>query len=240
MVRKVKIAIAGAVLGVLAACGGSDGMSPAAPSAGMPAPTSQPTPTAVLARYRVTFESLWSRDEHPVDFPGDAHFSRLVGGTHSSRARFWMPGGAASAGIQAMAERGRTSPLDAEVQAAIMAGTAYSLILGGAIDRTPGEATAEFEIQRDNPLVSLVSMVAPSPDWFVGVDSLSLVERGDWVAEKQATLYPWDAGTDSGVTYAAADLVTQPRGVIHRLEGHPVSQGGRVEPFGTFRFRRVN
>jgi hypothetical protein len=139
-----------------------------------------------------------------------------------------------------MAERGRTSPLDSEVQAAIAAGTAYSLILGGAIDRVPGEATAEFEIGREHPLVSLVSMVAPSPDWFVGTDSMSLVEGGDWVAEKVVALYPWDAGTDSGPTYAAPDQASQPRQAIHLLEGHPVALGGAVAPFGTFTFRRTN
>jgi hypothetical protein len=154
--------------------------------------------------------------------------------------RFWQAGAQASPGIKDMAERGRTSPLDSEVQAAIAAGTAYSLILGGAIDRVPGEATAEFEIGREHPLVSLVSMVAPSPDWFVGTDSVSLVEGGDWVAEKVVTLYPWDAGTDSGPTYAAPDQASQPRQAIHLLEGHPVALGGAVAPFGTFTFRRTN
>jgi hypothetical protein len=193
-----------------------------------------------VARYSVTFESVWREDTHPADFPSDPHFSRLIGGTHSSRARFWAAGSAASPGIEAMAEQGRTTPLDAEVQAAIAAGTGFSLIQGGEIPRSPGVATAEFEIGRDHPLVSLVSMVAPSPDWFVGVDSLSLVEGGDWVAEKVVTLYPWDAGTDSGATYAAPDLDTQPRQPIHALEGHPVALGGAVAPFGTFSFRRVN
>ena len=229
----------GAVLGVLAsavACGG--GASPAGPSPA--APTPLPTPTAVKARYSVIFESTWTAETHPADFPSNPHFSPLVGGTHSSRVRFWAPGAAASDGIEAMAEMGRTSPLDAEVQAAIAAGTAYGLILGGGIARSPGTATAEFEIGREHPLVSLVTMVAPSPDWFVGTDGLSLVEGGDWVAEKTVTLYPWDAGTDGGLSYGSPDLDTQPRQPIRALEGHPVARDGLVAPFGRFRFRRVN
>ena len=229
-----------AALLALAACGGGDSSSPAGPSPVVPTPTPAPTPTAVTARYHVTFESAWTRETHPTDFPSSAHFSRLVGGTHSSRVRFWQAGAQASRGIKDMAERGRTSPLDSEVQAAIAAGTAYSLILGGAIDRVPGEATAEFEIGREHPLVSLVSMVAPSPDWFVGTDSLSLVEGGDWVAEKVVTLYPWDAGTDSGPSYGSPDQASQPAQTIHRLEGYPVAAGGVVAPFGSYRFRRVN
>lgn len=244
MRRGVRMGVAFLGLLVAAGCGGGDsnpgGPSSVVPTPGVPAPTPLPTPTAPTARYSVSFESTWRAETHPVDFPADAHYSRLVGGTHSSRVRFWTAGGTASAGIQAMAERGRTSPLDSEVQAAIAAGTAYSLIVGGALDRSPGVATAEFEIGRDHPLVSLVTMVAPSPDWFVGVDSLSLVEGGDWAAVKSVTLYPWDAGTDSGESYASPDAATQPPQPIHVLQGHPVALGGTVLPFGSFTFRRVN
>jgi hypothetical protein len=229
-----------AILAALSACGGGQSSSPSGPSPAVATPTPAPTPTAATARYQVTFESAWSRGTHPTDFPSTAHFSRLVGGTHSSRVRFWQAGSQASPGIKDMAERGRTSPLDSEVQAAIAAGTAGSLILGGAVDVVPGQATAEFEIGRDHPLVSLVSMVAPSPDWFVGTDSLSLVEGGDWVAEMVVTLYPWDAGTDNGPSYASPDQASQPVQAIHRLEGYPVAEGGLVAPFGSYRFRRVN
>ena len=242
MLRRVKLGLALVALATAVACGGGDS-NPGSPSPAVPAPavpTPAPTPTAPTARYSVTFESTWRAVTHPADFPSDPHFSRLIGGTHSSRVRFWEAGRTASAGIQAMAEQGRTSPLDAEVQAAIAAGTAYSLIQGGAIARSPGVAMAEFEIGREHPLVSLVTMVAPSPDWFVGTDSLSLVEGGDWVAEKTVTLYPWDAGTDSGASYASPDRDTQPRQEIHALQGHPVALGGAVAPFGSFSFRRIN
>lgn len=226
------------VLASAVACGG--GSSPTSPAAATPAPTPQPTPTALTARYSVRFESSWREEAHPADFPSNPHFSPLVGGTHSSRVRFWAAGATASAGIEAMAEQGRTSPLDAEVQAAITAGSAYSLIQGGGIARSPGTATAEFEIGREHPLVSLVTMVAPSPDWFVGTDSLSLVEGGDWVAEKTVTLYPWDAGTDSGPSYGSPDQDTEPRQPIRALQGYPVAVDGMVAPFGSFSFRRVN
>lgn len=231
------VPLAGALLA--GACGGGES-SPTGPSQVPATPAPAPTPTAARARYSVTFEASWRREAHPDDFPPDPHFSRLVGGTHSSRVRLWTPGGMASAGIEAMAEQGRTSPLDTEVQAAIAAGTGFSLVLGGNIPRSPGVATAEFEIGRDHPLVSLVTMVAPSPDWFVGVDSLSLVAGGDWVAERTVTLYPWDAGTDSGPSYASPDRDTQPAQGIHALLGHPVAVEGAVAPFGTFTFRRVN
>lgn len=50
--------------------------------------------------------------------------------------------------------------------------------------------------------MSLVSMIDPSPDWIVGVSSLELCLRNcSWVESRTLNLYPWDAGTDDGVTY---------------------------------------
>jgi hypothetical protein len=187
----------------------------------------------------VTFETTWAKASHPTDFPGTAHFSPLIGGTHSARARFWQPGALASEGIQAMAERGRTSPLDAEVAAAIAAGTADAVLRGGTIDRVPGSTAFEFDVSRDFPLVTLVTMVAPSPDWFVGVHDLDLLASGDWAAESRVVLYPYDAGTDDGETYGAPNRASQPHVPIAPLEGAPVANLGSVAPFGHFVFRRL-
>jgi hypothetical protein len=192
------------------------------------------------ARYRVTFEATWSAATHPTSFPGRPHFSPLIGGTHSTRVVFWEAGGTATPGIEDMAEQGSTSPLDAEIQAAIAGGTAQGLIEGPGISRSPGTASVEFEIGPEHPLVTLVSMVAPSPDWFVGVHGMSLLEGGDWVAGKTVTLDPYDAGTDSGRTYKSANADTMPREPIRRIEEPPLASGGGVAPVGTFTFVRLS
>jgi hypothetical protein len=82
-------------------------------------------------------------------------------------------------------------------------------------------------------------MVAPSPDWFVGVHDLDLSADGDWAAERTVVLYPYDAGTDDGATYSAPDLAARPHAAIAPLEGAPVAHLGRVAPFGQFVFRRL-
>ena len=51
------------------------------------------------------------------------------------------------------------------------------LLSGDNLRGSPGSTQFEFEVSRDYPLVTLVTMVAPSPDWFVGVSALSLRER---------------------------------------------------------------
>jgi hypothetical protein len=187
----------------------------------------------------VTFEATWHASTHPTDFPSNAHFSGLVGGTHRSSVSFWQAGGLATEGIRLMAERGRQTPLDLEVDAAIRAGHAQSVLVGSDVPVSPGSTSLDFQVSVDYPLVTLVTMVAPSPDWFVGVSGLSLLENGDWVGERSVDLLPWDAGTDSGRTYRAADLVTSPPEPVQRLTVAPVVVDNAVPPMGRFVFRRL-
>jgi hypothetical protein len=217
----------------LASCG-DGGPSGASPT---PSPTPRPSPSPT-ARYRVTFEATWDASSHPTDIPSNAHFSGLIGGTHRDTVSFWRDGGLATEGIRLMAERGRQTPLDLEVDAAIAAGHAQHLLVGDDVPVSPGRTSLEFEVSVSHPLVTLVTMVAPSPDWFVGVSGLSLLEGGAWV-DRTVDLYPWDAGTDSGATYRAADRATSPPEPIQRLTGFPVTNGGAVAPMGRFVFRRL-
>ena len=54
-------------------------------------------------------------------------------------------------------------------------------------------------------------MLAPSPDWFVGVSALSLLaEDGAWKEREQVMLRLYDAGTDDGATFTAAERQQQP------------------------------
>jgi hypothetical protein len=236
--RQAGLALGAAVL--LVGCGG--GSSPARPSeVATVAPSPTPASTAAAtARYTVVFEATWSAASHPTDFPGDPHLSPLVGGTHAAAVELWREGGIASNGIEAMAELGRTTPLVAEVETAIAERRAEHVLLGEGISRSPGRTSLELEIGRDYPLVTLVSMIAPSPDWFAGVHGLSLIEGGDWVTERVVELYPYDAGTDVGASYESADQDAQPRLPVRAITGFPFEAQGRVAPVGTLRFRRLN
>lgn len=209
------------------------------PSAPTPSPTPDPITATATARYRATFQATWSAATHPDDFPASAHFSPLVGGTHSARVTFWLEGATATDGIKDMAERGLTSTLSGEVAAAIAAGSAEHVLTGGAIGSSPGVATVEFEVSQAFPLVTLVSMIAPTPDWFVGVSALPLFENNRWPDERRIDLIPWDAGTDSGATFTSPDFVTVPRMPIARIVTAPLSPAGRATPLGTFAFTRL-
>ncbi len=187
-----------------------------------------------VVRYRVDFDSTWSAETHPDDFPtANPHFSRLIGGTHSAEVEFWAPGGMATRGIEVMAENGVPSFLADEVTAEVTGGRAGSVVQGTGIGRSPGSGFAFVEPDPEFPLVTLVSMIAPSPDWFVGVHGLNLLGDGRWRETLTVDLLPYDAGTDSGVTYRSPDADTQPREPIHLLTDFPFEGTG---PLGTFTF----
>ena len=183
--------------------------------------------------YEIVFDATWSLQTHPQDFPPSPHFSGLIGGTHGPDVTFWELGGIATRGIESMAETGSKSQLTQEVTAAIGAGTAFGLISGGGIGRSPGSVRTTFSVDAEYPLVSLVSMIAPSPDWFVGVSGLNLLDGNHWHNEVVVPLIPYDAGTDSGLTYTSANADTVPREPIFVLT-EPFEPD---TPLGTFTFR---
>ncbi len=200
-------------------------------------------PTFALAQstatYRVTFESAWSADTHPDGFPPDPHYSPLIGAAHNEAASLWTVGGLASPGIEQMAETGGTSQLRGEVDGLIGEGTALSVLSGAGID-SPGSTSFTFDLTEDYALVSLVTMVAPSPDWFVGVSGLNLREGGDWTEERVVDLFAYDAGTDSGEDYTSPNQDTNPAEPIFRIEEAPFVVNSELVPLGTFTFRLLS
>ena len=191
------------------------------------------------ARFSVRFNAQWSRSLHPTDFPGNPHFSGLIGATHNSEVSLWTPGGMATPGIRNMAETGGKSPLDSEIRAIQETGSVENLLSGGGIGRSPGNVTLEFEISQSHSLVSLVSMIAPSPDWFIGVHDLDLLVNGDWADELIVNLEPYDAGTDSGPSYTSSNQATSPQAAISRVSDEPLDLERGLAPLGQFIFTRI-
>ncbi|HEX5053608.1 MAG TPA: spondin domain-containing protein [Planctomycetota bacterium] len=191
------------------------------------------------ARYQLVFESTWSATTHPVQFPSGPHFSPLTGGTHTNAVDFWLPGALASPGIEAMAELGSTSPLTSEVQNAVNGGTADQVLVFGGLSPSPGQYSTQFTISADFPLFTLVTMLAPSPDWFVGVHGLPLLQNGDWVDSLVVPLIVYDAGTDDGTTYNSPNLEAVPHQPIAQVTTASGPFQGLPGPVATFTFQRL-
>lgn len=193
---------------------------------------------ASTADYRVTFVAEWNAVDHPHDFPAaNPHFSPLIGATHNASVEFWRPGELASRGIEVMAETGGRTPLTAEITAVQATGNSSTAILGSGIALSPNSTMATFAATSQFPLMSLVTMIAPSPDWFVGVHSLPLTDDGAWRERIVVDLWPYDAGTDSGTTFNSPDLEPTPHVPIERLTGFPFADTPRL---GTFTFELLD
>ena len=188
------------------------------------------------ATYEVTFTATWSASTHPYNFPSNPHFSGLIGATHNSNVVFWEPGQPATVGIKNMAEQGAKFELTNEVRNAQGLGTADELLDGGGLSTSPGTRKLTFVIRPEHPLVTLTSMIAPSPDWFVGVHRLTLLENNRWENSVTVDLFAYDAGTDSGTTYDSPNQATNPPENISRIETLPFLVDGNVKPLGTFTF----
>ena len=174
---------------------------------------------AQSATYRVTFEGKFTASTlaSGVSVPSGDHFTTLIGAVHNGSVTFWSSGGMASADVEAVAELGTTDAFKSEINANMNVDTVFeqSIASGGT-----ATATVDIVVTTAHPLVTLLTMVAPSPDWFVGVSGLSLLdEQGDWLASRTVNLYPWDAGTEEGTEFSLSNPATSPQGVITSLRG---------------------
>ena len=176
------------------------------------------------ATYSVVFESNWSQNTHPHpsgNFPSNAHWSKLVGATHNDQVTFLVMGEIATPGIENVAETGNNTVFFSEVNTAISNETAYSLIDGPGLSTALGNIVIDEIITTNEfPLLSLVSMIAPSPDWMIAINSTSLMDTdNNWIDEISIDLYPYDAGTDSGTDYTSSNMDTNPKEPISSLQG---------------------
>ncbi|KAL0133516.1 hypothetical protein PUN28_000923 [Cardiocondyla obscurior] len=173
------------------------------------------------AKFEVTFEGLWSRNTHPKDFPSKSwliRFSDVIGASHTEEYRFWTYNGNASEGLRQVAELGATRKLESELKNQSDHIRTIIKARGISYPNVTGKTFAVFRVDRKHHLMSLVSMLDPSPDWIVGVSGLELcLPNCSWVGHKQLNLYPYDAGTDSGITYTSPDLPTEPQEPIRRI-----------------------
>lgn len=212
----------------------------AASAAIFPATIAGAADASEVAMYRVTLDSVWSSTTHPTNFPSSAHYSSLIGGSHNDTIAFWQMGQLASPGVKQVAETGGKTNLKNEVNAAIAAGSAHSLIEGFQAPDSPGMTNTTFELTQDHPLATVITMIAPSPDWFVGVSGVQLFQDGQWVNEVVLEMHPYDAGTDSGVSYSSPNNPTSPPQPIFQIGGFPFLNGdGFVAPLGTMTFTRI-
>lgn len=188
------------------------------------------------ATYEMTFAGDWTAaDITDSSLPGGAHFTSVVGAPHAPDATLWAAGASASPGIENVAEQGSTSRLRAEVSANAAAGPFISA--GSSFIGPTSTVSATFTTTSARPEVSVISMIAPTPDWFVGVSKLSLRGADGWRNEVSVDLRAWDAGTEDGGGWSLSNSATDPRGVIRYIGSSGKFNGRKL---GTLTFRRTD
>lgn len=174
--------------------------------------------------YKVEFISNWSSSTHPVDFPvASAHWSSLIGTTHKDVSPIFEVGVIASAGVEQVAETGGITLISQEINLLITAGLAYKIINGSGLGSGLGTITIEnVEVDVDFPYISLLTMIAPSPDWIAQINNIKLTDASDnWLPLINLPVFASDAGSDNGSTYESLDDDTVPKELISSLENTP-------------------
>ena len=181
------------------------------------APVSADSRDASEATYDVTFQGTWTDASTPGGVVGSAHFTTLIGAVHNDGVTFWRRGETATPGVELVAETGETARLVSEIEATPHAA---AVIRHGIGQGGTSSATFSVEVTDDHPLVTLLSMIGPSPDWFVGVSSVALQDAaGRWMSHRVLDLYPYDAGTEDGDDFSLNHPPSIPQDVIIGMRG---------------------
>ncbi|EDW60446.2 uncharacterized protein Dvir_GJ21488 [Drosophila virilis] len=225
-----------------------------------------------LAVYKVVLHTYWTRELFPKHYPDwrpTAQWTKTLGRTHNANYGLYHIGQPATAGVKQFAETGKTELLDSnageqqqqQMQAqksstATVAGTAPTMAERSVFDEFSlpaiqlgaGRSEAKVFVDSNHSLVSLMTRIVPSPDWFIGVDSFELCVGGSWIDTVTVELDPLDAGTDNGFTFTAPNWPTAPQGVIYRITSrypaHPAGsfyypKSKRLPPIATFQFIKL-
>ncbi|XP_031569177.1 spondin-1-like isoform X2 [Actinia tenebrosa] len=196
----------------------------------------------------MTFVGKWSRLTHPRHFPGPmSSWSALIGCSHSNEYHMWRYGNLASLGVQRLGEWGSTSKLEEEMRK--QGNKVLNIIKMPGLWWGVGRSVIEFRADQTHSLLSVMSRIVPSPDWYVGVDSLNLCHVNcTWKNEETVDLFPLDAGTDDGINFISVNARSNPQQPIRRIDtrlhNHPMSSfylpdNDAIRPFAQIKIERL-
>lgn len=188
--------------------------------------------------YEIRFQNQWSAQTHPVDYPQDAYFTPFITYSHRQGAKLFNVGLIASDGVKQYAETGIINKINEEIDIIRGGGRALDRDMGFEVEyiRT---STVRLGFNDASHYLTLMSRIAPSPDWFVAIDEFDMSPNGEWV--DSLVLYPeaYDAGTDNGQTFYSTDMPTEPRNAVSVIASQPLADNGVVAPMANVTLVRV-
>ena len=166
------------------------------------------------ANYRLEIRGKWQEPLFTV--PPGAHFTLFAGMVHNENAFLWQAGKLASLGVENIAETGSTPRLFVEMDSIVAAKNASGLFYFLPPDPT-GTVNGNVYCNSSYSYISFESMIAPSPDWFIGLSSFNLMNNGQWISDTTINLFAYDAGTEDGDVFGYNNPPTFPQQNISLL-----------------------
>jgi len=196
-------------------------------------PVSSTVPASHSVTYSCKFTNTWSSETHPVNYPNNAHWSPPVIAAHGNKYTMWKPGNRASKGVKIVAETGSTGTLKKKIGVAMEKNKAGDVITGKLQfnSDTQEQTLPDIALTPWFDMMSSITMVAPSPDWYTGFYNVNPVGPIDqnsitWYKSFDIVTYPWDAGTDEGDDYVSSNQKQKPRVPILQLTEDTVPEDG--------------
>ena len=166
------------------------------------------------ASYKLTFTGLWKNPQFTV--PASAHFTYFSGMVHNREVSIWQENKLSSPGIEAIAESGYQLPLFTEIDSFIAKRLAIAQI--NIPPPTPDGLLSRTVYCNSNfSYLSFASMIAPSPDWFIGINSVNLYRNREWLKDTTIQLQVYDAGTEEGDIFGYNNPASVPQQPIQLL-----------------------
>ncbi len=188
--------------------------------------------------YRLTIKGNFKKSvQGKKYFPSNPHFSPIVAVTHNKAYQLFPLGSKSTKGVKDVAETGNPAELLFEIQKAQSKKIILNYNTTTAFDGDE-EVSLLVKVNKKNPYISLISMIAPSPDWVVGINKLRVLKQGKSMRKKKILLYAIDAGTDSGRVYSSSDSPTHPQrriGILNKVG----SQSIKDIPFAFLTIERI-
>ena len=112
------------------------------------------------------------------------------------------------------------------------------------MDTTGMTTLMDIHVDEDRSLVSVITMIFPSPDWFLGISNVDMCDpkTGEWKEEYSRNLLPYDSGTDDGTSFESPNSASDPRKnifLIGNKDDTNFKSDSEIKPLGTFTFTKV-
>ncbi|KAJ2951133.1 hypothetical protein O0L34_g5522 [Tuta absoluta] len=144
-----------------------------------------------VAVYNVKLHLMWDDDIYHREHQGKHQWSQVFGQSHNRSYALYRVGEPSRPSVLDFIQFGTLDPLMEESEEEPKV---YDQFIAPPVENGQGETETVVFVDGEHSMVSLMSKILPSEDWFIGVDSLDLCLRSSWVDQLTLDLEPLVAG----------------------------------------------